>query len=474
MKQRWKTHDREGPYQTILANEQIGPRRRLTPEGFLLCEAVPIARTGWMVYGPKETPVKTNDSGYAMVHRDAETLFAPKTIASFVGKSVTDDHPTDGVEPQNWREVTVGTAHNLRQGTGDDADVLLADLLITDADTIRAVQAGKVEVSAGYDADYEDNGGGEGRQLNIIGNHIALVERGRCGPRCAIGDRQPQLKGKKMPTATVRKPVVVAPRRRSVVDAGLRQRMLDAMEEVLSDPPLMGGNEGDEDDAPAGGDESHVHVHLHQGGGGSATMADDADPGADPTAAEGTTGDPYEARFVALENGHKEILDKLNKMSGGDPAPTGDEAEPAADPKPEDNQTQDSKALETGFRAVVADAEVLVPGYHVPTFDSKAKRKVTVDSMCGLRRKVLDSVYSTKDGRSLIESLHGGPPELATLTCDAATVLFKATAGAKRLLNNRASTGDSGALPNGNQPKPVTGAMSISELNALHRKTYQH
>ena len=91
------TRDREGSPDppvmeghTILANEQIGPRRRLTPEGFLLCESVPIARTGWMMYGPNETPVKTGDNGLALIHRGPADLFRPSTIQSFVGKSVTN------------------------------------------------------------------------------------------------------------------------------------------------------------------------------------------------------------------------------------------------------------------------------------------------------------------------------------------------------------------------------------------------
>ena len=171
--------------------EQIGAKRHKTPEGFLVCEDVPIARTGWMIYGPNEVPVKTGDNGVAMIHRGPETLFHPETIASFIGKPVTDDHPPSGeVTPENWQQVSKGTVLNVRRGAGDDGDTLRADLLITDRDTIEAIDAGKREVSAGYEAEYETTGAGEGKQLNILGNHVALVERGRCGPRCAIGDHQ--------------------------------------------------------------------------------------------------------------------------------------------------------------------------------------------------------------------------------------------------------------------------------------------
>ena len=34
--------------------EDLGPSQRLTPEGFLICEGVPIARTGTQVYMAEE------------------------------------------------------------------------------------------------------------------------------------------------------------------------------------------------------------------------------------------------------------------------------------------------------------------------------------------------------------------------------------------------------------------------------------
>lgn len=64
----------------------------------------------------------------------------------------------------------------------------MADLLVTDKDAIEAVLAGKVEISLGYDADYTEVSKGKGMQSNIVVNHIALVDKGRCGSRCSIGD----------------------------------------------------------------------------------------------------------------------------------------------------------------------------------------------------------------------------------------------------------------------------------------------
>ena len=86
-----------------------------------------------------------------------------------------------------------------------------ADLAARTAAALTA--QGVTEVSLGYDADYEQTAPGVGRQTNIIGNHVALVERGRCGPRCAIGDRQTVSdKESNMPSVAVKGPAL---RRRS-------------------------------------------------------------------------------------------------------------------------------------------------------------------------------------------------------------------------------------------------------------------
>jgi hypothetical protein len=70
-----------------------------------------------------------------------------------------------------------------------DDDKLVADLLITSADGIRLVESHTMrEVSCGYDATPIDEGGGYGHQVGIVGNHVALVQKGRCGSACKIRD----------------------------------------------------------------------------------------------------------------------------------------------------------------------------------------------------------------------------------------------------------------------------------------------
>jgi hypothetical protein len=164
---------------------EISENRALTNEGFLLLKNVPVARTGTQIYGEDEVPIEADGAGMVRVEREEGEVFRPETIASFNGKPVTNDHPPDLVTPENWKELAVGHMQNVHRGEGIDDDLLYADLLITDQDAITAIEDGKVEVSCGYDAEYEQTDIGRGRQYNIIGNHIALVDKGRCGPRCA-------------------------------------------------------------------------------------------------------------------------------------------------------------------------------------------------------------------------------------------------------------------------------------------------
>ena len=117
---RYRTSDKGStgpPGSDFLAPEKIGPKRYMTPEGFMLCLDVPIARVGWMMYMHGETPISVGRDGYAMVNRTAETLFSPDTIRSFEGKPVTEDHPPDGVDSKNHRRYSVGEAHNVRPRT---------------------------------------------------------------------------------------------------------------------------------------------------------------------------------------------------------------------------------------------------------------------------------------------------------------------------------------------------------------------
>jgi hypothetical protein len=131
--------------------------------------------------------------------------------------------------------------------------------------------------------------------------------------------------------------------------------------------------------------------------------------------------------------------------------------------------TNDSAGLETSFRQLLSDAEILLPGFRMPTFDAKTTRQKTVDNMCALRKQVLSSVYITADGKALVDSVAGvADVNLSKQDCAQTAVLFRAAAGAKKLLNNRTSVGDTAhrvPTPSG-APSQAT---SLSSLNAQNK-----
>jgi hypothetical protein len=497
----------KAPATVIFAAEQIGPSRTLTPEGFLLCANVPIARTGTMMYGPGEVPVQPGPTGVSYVTRDADSLFHDSTVASFNGKPVTFDHPPIDVNPKNWRQYAVGVCLNPRRGEGGDADVLLADLLITDARTVEAVLAdksspyAKFEVSAGYEADYEQTGVGEGRQTSIIGNHVALVDRGRCGPRCAIGDHLPPNLNKEPSTMTTKLASPPSGKiQRRPLSVAVRRLFADAAEALASaGNPDLNGTTDDEtlaDGMPGGGGDTHIHIHAGADSGDAG-----GDMGAAPTDAlppDDGGGMSVEDRIAALEQGQAQIMEMLQSMTGGGDAAPADAApaDAGGDLPPDDGglppddgmsdadltktkdraMVGDSAALERSFADLVSDAEVLVPGFRLPTFDSRQPRKVTLDSMCAIRRRVLGHLVATADGAKLLNDVAGEDFSIEKSDCGATALVYRAAAGARRHANNSTSTRDASRLAHVAQAQgglPVGGVVTLTDLNARNRAYWE-
>ena len=155
---------------------------------------------------------------------------------------------------------------NPRRGDGQQlsSDFLYADLLIHDPTIIQDIRSkAKREVSAGYDAEYRETAPGEGYQHDIIGNHVALVMRGRCGPSCSIGDS-------KMPART---------RRNSWYDRimhAVRTKDEAAAVEELEKVQGMLGETTAIDAEPDG--MHHVTVNIHNPGGAHGARTDDEPP----------------------------------------------------------------------------------------------------------------------------------------------------------------------------------------------------
>lgn len=167
-----------------------------TPEGFLICKDVPIARTGVQQYRGCEFGAPVGDAVYDVKRPEAE-VFDRAAVASFEGKPVCDEHPDEDVTPDNYGRYMKGVCRDVRRGDGDLGNCLVADLVIYDADLIHKIEAGKREISCGYDCLWNPTSDSSYDQLEIRGNHVAVVDRGRAGHKVAIRDTACDNKGGK-------------------------------------------------------------------------------------------------------------------------------------------------------------------------------------------------------------------------------------------------------------------------------------
>ncbi len=431
----------------MYTTEQLGARQSMTPEGFLLCEAVPIARIGSQDYVYSELPELEAKDGIIVAERTAEVLFSPETLASFEGKPVTINHPPDFVTPANYMSVARGTVRNVRRGEGEQADLMLADLLITDAEAIRRVQSKDLtEISNGYDADYEQIAPGRARQVRVVGNHVALVKNARCGPVCSIGDSSPNPR-------QIGESNMATKKNSKFVDAfrkAFMTRDAEAFEKAASE---MTGDEGDE----PGDGQPQIHIHMP----GTA----EAKPAAGATGDEaGGADDPLAKVLAAVQGVDGKITalaERVTKLEAGGTA-TGDDdglgdddddmltgdGDGGGDAGGDKGGTKtgDSKDLADEFRNALSLAEILAPGVRLPTFDAKAVRKKTSDALCVLRRRALRAALDNENAETVKSVLGGVQPD--GLPCAVVAGYFNAAAALVRTKNSGVTphrTGDANA-----------------------------
>jgi len=419
--------------------QKLGPKRSLTPEGFLLCEEVPVARTGEMIYGPGEVPVEPGPDGLIRISRTPEEVFRDETMASCMGKDATLDHPDDFVQPDNYAALTQGVMLNPRRGTGIEDDLLIADLLIKHPDAIKAVQEEQIEeVSLGYEADYEQVSPGRGVQRNIVVNHVALVERGRCGPRCAIGDKEPE----EMKTKDSK------PKgKRSFADrlrAAFMAKDAEAAEELASEAEAM-DEESEEERKEREAKEKEAKT------GDALTQILKTVKALDARMAK------IEARDAENEPDEEEEEDDKKK-------PTDDtliEAETAG------KLNQSEVDLYTGDAAasIPSRAEILSPGIKLPTLDAKMATADRAAALCKCQRKALDLAFKTDAGRAAIAPFLGG------LTADfeklPAALVHAAFMGASEMIK---AQNNGAAAKAGITTKDFGKARTVADINAANRK----
>lgn len=416
-----------------------------TPEGFLICPGVAIARTGSQRYMPDEVPEDLIEgldaNAEVLVHRPESEVFSPRALASFEGKPLTIDHPAEDVTPENWKELAVGHIQNVRRGTpdkGQQSDLVYADIVITRADAIDAVRQGLRGLSCGYDAEYEAISPGVGRQIHITGNHVALVEHGRGGARCRINDAAGRPRG---------------------ADMGKKSKP-SWWDRIMSNPRVRAAvRDAEAEEAAKNGDEDPQPSQDNEPGG------------QEPSAAAGDEGDPVQAGLEEIKLMLRTLVEALKPSPAaeqtGDDELTGDndpavdsDPDPAGDDDPRPACDEDNPPAKTGDRARYADADTVRRARLIaPHLACRVG-----DSAAAVRRMALDSARRDPALARVIDSIAG---DLARAGQSSQRAAFMAASELAAERNNR-RTGDALTRAKGRDggtPNTVTPA-DINKMNA--------
>ncbi|OKP02602.1 DUF2213 domain-containing protein [Xenorhabdus eapokensis] len=364
---------------------RLGNTRYQLADGSLLCKDVPIARTGTQLYADFDLPdLEPDNDGEIVVDRSPAEVFSESTIASFEGMTVTIQHPEDDngnimfVDPDNWRDLAYGHVQNVRRGTGEQSDLMLADLVIKDPAAMAAIDSGFDEVSCGYNAEYRQTVKGEAEQYQITGNHVALVQEGRAGSRCSIGDSM---------STTVQKWYQRIKRAHKTKDSA-------AMEEALnSAPESVTGDEGT-GEVPKAPKAININISPQH-----------PLPNTDPEMNGGTAD-------TDIPSWAQAILSRLDALEGK----TGDNGtEPEKDkPTRDDGEEKDEKEEKiTGDSAY--KAELIIPGVDLsqPSKLTAFKRRVLVSADQAMVRNVVGDAEIKKLPKHIVDIAFNAVAELA-------------------------------------------------------------
>ena len=299
--------------------------------------------------------------------------------------------------------------------------------------------------------------------------------------------------------------------------------MLNVVAELAKDPDMMGevlsGDDLSEAMPPDNNrdiDGHHVTINVH--GAGSAGGGKDAvDPptgspvkpapaggGGQPSpSAGGEQPPPWAAQLMQRVDAIEQVLAALAEGDDDQTSPNGNGTDPnsmgsdgeggygPADNRDPDNRfnedrrartgdartvTQDSSGMRTSFVHMLSQAEILMPGIQLATFDAAAKPTTTSGAMCSFKRKTLTASYGTDKGKAAIDAVLGAskPKSFhdASFSCDSVNLTFNAAATLVGQQNSgmahQPRFGNSGQL-NGFSK----GAPSIGDINKRNNDFYK-
>lgn len=162
-----------------------GANVRRTADGFLVAEPR-VARSGVQLY--KGWEVGRPDMATVRLMRPESVVFDKRSLQSYAHRPITNGHPAEPVNADNWRDHSVG---HVGGEVMRDGDFIRVPIVLMDAATIDAVESGEAnQLSLGYQMalDWEAGDGYDAKVTSIVANHLAVVENARGGPNLRIGD----------------------------------------------------------------------------------------------------------------------------------------------------------------------------------------------------------------------------------------------------------------------------------------------
>lgn len=375
---------------------KISPNMTRTEENYLICHNVPIARTGWYEYQASEIGVGGDE--VINVYRSEDEVFSKAAMASYESKIVTNEHPPDLLTSEDSQRYCKGAVRNVRRCKKED-DLLLADLIIYDKKLINEIENGKREVSCGYSCTYKENEDGSYSQVDIRGNHVAVVDAGRAGRRVCIKDSENKKKeGSRMEN---NKKYVYPKKKQSTGSKflraiGLKHLAMDADPEDLSDlmdevseeysqEKARDSEESKKEDTT--NDESPQIAALNEKIDKLASVVESLVANKD----EETPEDAIDTIISEIEDSaEKETDDDEAEVVGDEEIPDGVVSDPDNRPvNPIPNA--DSKAMIEMLRAVKPI---------IASIEDKQKKQVATDSITKAFRKATEKVSTKKNSYS--------------------------------------------------------------------------
>ena len=171
--------------------------RSVDKDGRLHVSRTPISKSNVCPYLGKEIPkweeLGLDQNKVYRLYRDASEL--EKGASSFNNIQLMRKHLQVSAQDPKKEEIVGSIGSDVEY----EAPYLMASMCIWDQEAIGLVEAEKLdEISSAYHYDAlmepgvsPDGESYDGRMVNILGNHVSLVEQGRAGPDVAVADSMP-------------------------------------------------------------------------------------------------------------------------------------------------------------------------------------------------------------------------------------------------------------------------------------------